>query len=170
MPILAFIGLGLLVYVTAFGGASSAELLPTEYLMTPTSILPERALVRAELRRASAEHGLDPSWLDAIAWVESRWQLSAYNPSDPGGAWGPCQMLGVNIRKLGHEPAEVLRDAVLAADLAAQFMASAGAQDLTAAATWWNHGSFYGAPTSTTTQYVPAVIAAAEQSRGEEIS
>lgn len=100
----------------------------------PVGELPARVTVRGALRDAAIVHNLDPAWLDALGWVESRWNLAAVNQAGAdgarGGAWGPTQITARTARAWGYGgPMEDLTsDPTLAADLTAAMVADGFAE------------------------------------------
>lgn len=110
-------------------------------------MLPARERVRSSLRAAAERHGLDPDWLDALGWIESRWDGSAVNMTGGdlarGGAWGPTQITATTARAFGYTgPMEALtEDPDQAAELTAKMVEAGFAERA-------GKVYFYGRPTS----------------------
>ncbi len=142
------------------------------------SAMSERDRIRRALRDASASYGLDPDYLDAICYVESRWRMNVTNMSGNdggrGGAWGPTQITETTARAFGYagDMAALLSDPDLAASLSAQILSAGNPADFAEAVAVWNAGR-YGAdrngngildpgeaPASTVNTYWPAALEA----------
>lgn len=174
----ALVVLGLLAVVVLFGGSESAGLLAmndtvADLAMRAALLLPGRANTRSALRAAASEQGVNPAWVDAIAWVESRWDVSAVG--DAGRSFGPTQIQAATLRANGYtgDPAELTRNAPLAGYWTAILLQGGsrnaqGVQLLTTPASfadavaWWNAGkpTLGEAPEVTQSDYYPKALAA----------
>lgn len=78
----------------------------------------------AAIAGAAARYGVPEALIRGIITVESGWRLDAYNPNDPGGAWGLMQMIPTTARNLGYlGPMDaLLSDADLAIDLGTKLL------------------------------------------------
>lgn len=91
----------------------------------------DRAATRRALRDAATRYGLRPDYVDAIGWVESRWDVAAVNMAGTdgarGGAHGVTQITERTARDHGYTGTmEALRkDAVLAADWTGRILSAA---------------------------------------------
>lgn len=107
------------------------------------SLLPARARVREALQRWSIGAGIDPTWLDRIAWVESSWRLGVVG--DNGTSFGPTQLHLPTLHALGFtgDPMDLTRDVELAAEWSVKLMLANDPQTLEDAAAMWNAGKKY---------------------------
>lgn len=99
--------------------------------------------VRLALRLEATNGNYNPDWFDAIAYVESDWQLDAYNGSDPSGAYGPMQMLGSTAARLGYaDPTLLQKDPHIAGQAAVAYFLAANPtpNTLQDVAAYWNAG------------------------------
>ena len=131
----------------------------------------ERERIKAAMRGAAERYGIDPNIPDALAAVESGYDMGATNQSGPdgarGGAWGPTQLTERTARAYGYAgPMDALTtDPELAAEWTARILAARPGgppPDIGAAAAWWNAGKrdLSLAPDSTRTVYYPRALAA----------
>jgi hypothetical protein len=110
------------------------------------SLLPSRAATRATLRTRFTDKGLNPDWIDAIAYVESRWNPNAVNKTagdlKRGGAFGATQMTMQTLREMGYTGTEeeYLADISLQGFYSAQYMAKSNPATFHDACAWWNAG------------------------------
>lgn len=126
----------------------------------------QQRLVRHKIRLVAQAFGVNPDWIDAICWVESRWTEGASNPTGSdgarGGAWGPLQLTMLTARNAGFTgTAQDLQDAELSALWFCKIQAARPgglAETLEDTCAWWNAGkaSIADAPLSTKNEYVPA--------------
>ncbi|TPV93680.1 MAG: hypothetical protein B7733_19220 [Myxococcales bacterium FL481] len=74
---------------------------------TPVSFTPAQreriAAVQGEVRSASMRYGLDPSLINGVIWVESRFQTTARSPA---GARGLMQLMPATARELARQMGE----------------------------------------------------------------
>lgn len=56
-----------------------------------------------EIRAASVRYGVAVPLIKAVIAAESGFNPNAYNPNDPGGAWGLMQVIEGTARMLGHK-------------------------------------------------------------------
>lgn len=175
--LLALLLVGAAAWLALYGGRNTA-FLPSSVGDAVSALLPDRERVREALRAAgdrylSGYNSAWPAWLDALGWVESRWQLDAVNRSGAdgarGGAWGPTQITEKTARGVGYtgDISQLAADPDLAADWTAKIMlARPGGPPRTPedAAAWWNAGrtSFDSLPEDhvTRTDYAPKFLAA----------
>lgn len=77
------------------------------------------------IRSASVRYGVTVPLIKAIIAKESGFNPEAYNPSDPGGAWGLMQMLPTTAAGLGYTGpmSALLTSPGLAIDLGARLLA-----------------------------------------------
>lgn len=110
------------------------------------SLSVEQNQVRALLRIASIEQGLNPDYLDAIGYVESHWDYKARNLTGSdgvrGGAWGPTQITDMTAKAHGYKGdiRVIALDPVVAAKWSAIIMHTRKPQSLQDAVAWWNAG------------------------------
>lgn len=133
------------------------------------SVSERQKRVRRALRDAAQRHGLNPDVLEAIGYVETRWNPTLANMSGTdgarGGAHGPTQITERTAREHGYTgtmAALRTEDASLAAEWTARIMKArpgGGPVTLEDAVAWWNAGrtSFAAlGPTHVTrTDYAP---------------
>lgn len=105
-----------------------------------------RKRVRQLLRDASTRWGLDPDYLDAIGYVESRWNSNATNMTGSdlarGGAIGATQITMKTAQAHGYTGTwqELLNSPEDQAELSAKILAAGDPQSIEDAAAWWNAG------------------------------
>lgn len=134
---------GLWIWVSSFGGASSAGFALGASVV---AMIPGRDQVRASLRSAALRYGLNPDWIDVLGYHESRWRLAAVNQTNGdaarGGAWGPTQITETTARAFGYtgEMDQLTTDPDLAADLTCQMVAAQAPATLADLAAFWNAG------------------------------
>lgn len=124
--------------------------------------------VRVALRVAAVRGGYDPDWFDAIACVESDWNLGATNlegaDGKRGGAWGPMQMTSATAVALGYDPMLFIVDVDYAGEAAAKNFDDVNPQTFEDACSYWNAGVPKFADLSpnhvTRTTYVPRALKA----------
>lgn len=75
-----------------------------------------------EIQTSGSFWGVPQAWLRAIIEVESAWNPIAYNPDDPGGAWGLMQITGKTAGLYGVEDASTLFVPALNIDLGAHIV------------------------------------------------
>lgn len=132
-----------------------------------------KALVRMMLREEAVKQNVDPDIMEAIGYVESKWNLAATNLTGPdgarGGAYGPTQITERTARAHGYEGdmIELTRDARLAAFWTAKIMrARPGGppETIEDAGAWWNAGrksaSLLTDTHVTRVVYIPRAVAA----------
>jgi len=141
---------------------------------TPPKSAPLRAApshVAAHLARAGQAQALDPALLEAIAWVESRYNQDARSPK---GAIGLMQLMPGTARDLGVDPYDAGQNAAGGAAYL-RYLLTRFNGDLTLTLAAYNVGPeavrrFGGVPPFRETQaYVAAVLerlASIEESRG----
>jgi soluble lytic murein transglycosylase-like protein len=131
-----------------------------------------REYAKGLLRAAAKRWGINPEWLIAIGWVESRLLSTALNlvgaDGARGGAHGLLQITLKTAQMHGFKgTAEQLRDPQINADWGARIMAAGSPKSIQDAAAWWNAGrktlGELGPTHVTRTTYVPKVVAALAQ-------
>lgn len=152
----------------------------------------DRRRVRLALREAAVKFNLDPDFLEAIGYVESRWNVAAVNRAgrdgERGGAWGPTQITERTAREHGYTGPieEFTRDAELAATWTGRILRAASDRrhletlaDYVAA---WNAGRDDADRNNdgeleelrpdhpTRSDYLPRAVAALELVRGEPVT
>jgi len=120
--------------------------------------------VRKALRLVASNNGFDPNWFDAIAKIESRWQLDAVNNTGGdarlGGAYGPMQMTARTAQRLGFNAQDFLTDPILAGEAAAKYLR--GIDTFENVCSYWNAGvvdfNKLGPNHVTRTNYYPKAV------------
>lgn len=169
MPlVLLLVVAGVALYVWA---AMSNPELPLPEVVVST-LDPDRDKVRRALRAAAARWALNPEWLDALGYVETRWQLDAVNNAGPdaarGGAFGPTQITQKTAKAHGYtgDPAAFCTDAELAAEWTARIAAAASPVLVEDLGAWWNAGRYHARdlpPGHVTAEvYIPRLLEAVD--------
>lgn len=150
-------------------GAAAAALAVGGTVVT-IKITEARKRNRQLLRDAATRWNLEPDWLDAIGYVESRWNANATNMTgadlERGGAVGMTQITMKTAQAYGYKGSvqDLLASPETQAELSAQIMAAGDPQSLEDAAAWWNAGRKRASqlPSShvTRTDYIPKAQAA----------
>lgn len=69
-------------------------------------------------------YGVEPALIQAVIARESGFKPDAYNPNDPGGAWGLMQVIAGTARDLGHlGPMSDLFTPAVGIDLGTKYLA-----------------------------------------------
>lgn len=156
------------IYWLVLGVAAAA--LAVGGTVVTIKITSERKRLRQLLRDASERWGLDPDWLDAIGYVESRWNSQATNMTGSdlarGGAIGMTQITMKTAQAHGYKGTwqDLLASPETQADLSAQILAAGDPQSIEDAAAWWNAGKKRASQLSAThvtrVDYIPKAQAA----------
>lgn len=166
-------------YLAGWGSSGSAGL--TTIAQGAVALLPGRDGVRQALRAAAVRYGIDPDWLDALGWQESRWNAAAVNNTGGdaarGGSYGPTQISATTARAFGYQgDMDALSDPSLAAELTAQMVSQGFAErsgvvyrygppaSLEQLAAVWNAGRLDTDPALplSTDGYIASITAAAD--------
>lgn len=153
----AWIVLGALVVLLVLGGGVAY------YTAT-------REKMRELLRAAALRHGLPPTWLEAIGYVESGWNSAATNYTGGdlarGGAVGATQITIQTAKAHGFTgtAAELLGSPELQAEWTGRIAAAGKPLTIEDLGAWWNAGrrtaSALPAGHVTLTTYIPRLRAA----------
>jgi len=146
------------------------------------SMSEEQKRVRQAARVAAGDYGVNPDFVEAIGYVESRWRMAAVNKTGSdgarGGSWGPFQLSAMTARAYGYtEPMEqLLTNPDLAAGLCARILSERPGgppASLEDACAWWNAGQTsatkLGQSHVTRTDYFPKARAALALVRSEPV-
>lgn len=110
------------------------------------NLFPSRRNVRETLRQEFRKRGLNPDWIDAIAFVESRWNSQAVNKAgkdgERGGAYGATQMTWKTLVGLGYggTPESFLNDVGAQAKWSATYIERGNPKTFADAVAYWNAG------------------------------
>jgi hypothetical protein len=75
------------------------------------------------ITQAAQRYGVEPALIKAVIGYESSFKLNAYNPNDPGGAWGLMQVIESTARYLGHTgPMSDLFQPAIGIDLGTKYL------------------------------------------------
>lgn len=129
------------------------------------NLFPSRRRVRETLRSASVDGGINPNWLDAIGFVESRWNPNAVNLTGGdlvrGGSYGATQMSWKTLQAIGYggTKEQFLASIDEQAKWSVIYLKRGNVQTFADAVAWWNAGrqSFASLPQNhmTRTKYWP---------------
>lgn len=71
----------------------------------------------ATIQDAAYLYNVPESWIRAIITIESDWDPLAYNPNDPGGAWGLMQIIKDTANRYGITDLQSLFDPAVNIDV-----------------------------------------------------
>lgn len=89
---------------------------------------------------AASRYNVPESWIRAVIDVESGWNPEAFNPNDPGGAWGLMQIIASTARGYGITDLSTLFDPAVNIDIGTHLIHDIGETDFRRMYSAYNSG------------------------------